>query len=428
MSLEKIWKAPDVAVKRVLEGFGKVTLKDALVNRIALAKIYAARGKLSELETSFVEYKNFEKIMLSNTFSTAMRKLDTAVSTALIIDEMGLGDIMNQFQEDNTQTLIASAGHDNKIIIQEIESKEILKILRPSSGIEGITSIIELKDLPNEWKGKRILVDSTTGGSIHIWDVTSGKPLDTLDNEYPVRKVIQLFGIPKSYQGGGVLIASADEVGFINVWKILNGSGELVRRIKTDAGYETILQLSDNTVITTSGNIIKRWDIFTGQLIKNIEVNNVRENINIIETPSSNSDKYVIFTMHTSYIEYLCSLNLNTGKSTEIDLRYKVLCAVEGNVEGNIMAANEDKATLLTAGEDGLVAIGPEFVFEWVNDSYITSLVQVGPKTFVIGLFNGTLATFELEEPRQGDVRRKVSPKVINSHAGKVTSMVAFDS
>jgi hypothetical protein len=257
-TLQKIWNNPHQQLIAVLKSQGQKSSGDILKDRIRVAQIYSA--SLNQREAEYLKHPNFAKIM-SQSFSVAIKQLDTEVAVADHLDELGLAAIVHQF---NHQVMVA-VGDNQGVTIWDMASKVAKVVIRLTSHLNPVRCLLQLAD--------GTLAIGCANGKLVIWDY-----LGAQDSSREERRNIRAFRCGKAwicslYQltDGNLVVSTieSNQIWNINVppprkFKVLDVMKEgLCLKILSDNPEHigrSIRQLPNGHIIGGTLNTLSIWD------------------------------------------------------------------------------------------------------------------------------------------------------------------------
>jgi hypothetical protein len=276
LTLREIWQMSDKQLTTDLNIQGEESSGDIFKDRTRIAQIYSATAVapatamadiplLSQRESEYVKHPRFTKIMETSSFFRAIKQLDTEIAVAEHLDELGLVNIVHQF---NHQVIVAT-GDTQGVTIWDVSTVTAKVVIRLTKHLNPVRSLLQLAD--------GTLAIGCANGKLVIWDylntpvvggeaIVKNNVIRTFHSSTnPITNLTQL--------SDGNLVVSDDistQIWNINIprpkkFRVLNVEKEgLCLRVLSSNSKRTgnsTLQLHDGRIIGGIGGALSVWDL-----------------------------------------------------------------------------------------------------------------------------------------------------------------------
>mgnify|MGYP001792536393 CR=1 FL=1 len=247
----------------------------------------------------------------------------------------------------------------------------------------------------------KILASGSYCWSVKLWNIKTGKLLQTINYDYPINAV--------TFSPNRSILAIADSGNFIRLWDV--NSSKTIIQLKAHKGLFTginCLAFSPDSRIIASGGgdkTVKLWDINTGSEIRILKAHKKSVNSVVISPngkflASGSADKTVIIW------------DLNTGK---------ILTSFTTNSKVNSVDFSPNGKIIATGGENFFIKLWEVITGKEIftlNSEYWVKYVTFSPNGEILATssYNNDIKLW--------DVNTKQEICTLTGHSGKVNSLV----
>ena len=247
----------------------------------------------------------------------------------------------------------------------------------------------------------KILASGSYCWSVKLWNIKTGKLLQTINYDYPINAVT--FSPNKS------ILAIADSGNFIRLWDV--NSSKTIIKLKAHKGLFTginCLAFSPDSRIIASGGgdkTVKLWDINTGSEIRTLKAHKKSVNSVVISPKgkflaSGSADKTVIIW------------DLNTGK---------ILTSFNTNAKVNSVDFSPNGKIIATGGENFFIKLWEVITGKEIftlNSEYWVKYVTFSPNGEILATSSYS------NDIKLWDINTKEEIYTLKGHSDKVKSLV----
>ena len=247
----------------------------------------------------------------------------------------------------------------------------------------------------------KILASGSYCWSVKLWNIKTGKLLQTINYDYPINAV--------TFSPNRSILAIADSGNFIRLWDV--NSSKTIIKLKAHKGLFTginCLAFSPDSRIIASGGgdkTVKLWDINTGSEIRTLKAHKKSVNSVVISPngkfiASGSADKTVIIW------------DLNTGK---------ILTSFNTNAKVNSVDFSPNGKIIATGGENFFIKLWEVITGKEIftlNSEYWVKYVTFSPNGEILATSSYS------NDIKLWDINTKEEIYTLKGHSDKVNSLV----
>ena len=247
----------------------------------------------------------------------------------------------------------------------------------------------------------KILASGSYCWSVKLWNIKTGKLLQTINYDYPINAV--------TFSPNRSILAIADSGNFIRLWDV--NSSKTIIKLKAHKGLFTginCLAFSPDSRIIASGGgdkTVKLWDINTGSEIRTLKAHKKSVNSVVISPngkfiASASADKTVIIW------------DLNTGK---------ILTSFNTNAKVNSVDFSPNGKIIATGGENFFIKLWEVITGKEIftlNSEYWVKYVTFSPNGEILATSSYS------NDIKLWDINTKEEIYTLKGHSDKVNSLV----